>query len=136
MNAVIAPARPGDAVISQRAELINRAVLGTIADAWISHPSEVPVPSPGTGEQEIFERALGLFAQEGLVRLAGNSISLTDSGCDAVQQASSRDHRLAELLQSGSLPAEESGSSSLVVAILRARFEQRCAPTRLSASTA
>lgn len=120
MNNKFATIRPAGT-----AEMINRAVLGTIADAWNRYPSEVPLPKVDSHEQQLLGHVLGLLAQEGVVRITGRSVALTQDGHAAVEHASRTDHRVSELLRGASLPAEESVSSSLVLAILRVNFERR-----------
>lgn len=110
--------------VSQRTELINLAVVGIVADAWNRYPSEVSLPKVGIDEQQLLGQVLGLFAQEGVVRITDGSVALTLSGYAAVEQAGRVDPRVSELLK-GASPSEEFGSSSLVLAILRAQFERR-----------
>jgi hypothetical protein len=120
-------AGPAGAVVSQLPEVISRAVLVTIADAWNHYPSEVPLPR--LDESDLFEQVLGLLAQQGLTQITGNSVALTRSGYEAVQQAGRADQRLSEFLHSRSLTWEHPSSSSLLLAILRAHFRFRSGHT-------
>jgi hypothetical protein len=116
-----APAGPAGSVVSQIPESISRAVLGTIADATIHYPSAVPLPTPAASD--LFGQVMGLLAQEGLVKMAGNSAALTTQGYEAVQQAGRTDHRLPEFLRSGALAEEPAASSLLLLTILQAHFQ-------------
>lgn len=108
----------------QRSELINRACLGIVADAWNRYPSEIPLPRVDTDDQQLLGQVLGLLAEEMVLHVTDTSVALTDSGYAAVEQAGRANHQLSEVSQGGS-PAEGSGSCSLMLAILRANFERR-----------
>lgn len=110
--------------ISKTTETVNDAVLNAIAHAWKRFPSAVPV-SPSGGDQKLLGQVLAMLAQEGLIRIEAGAIALTTGGYRAVEQAGRSDDRLGEFLQGGPLPAEGPGSSSLVLAILRAHVELR-----------
>jgi hypothetical protein len=116
-------AGPAVAVVGQIPELISHAVLVTIADAWTHYPSGVPLPK--VVDSDLIEQVLDLLAQEGLIQVTGDSVALTTSGYEALQQASRTDHRLPEFLHRRSLSVEHTSSSSLLLAILRAHFRLR-----------
>lgn len=103
--------------------MVNRWLLGVIAEARRRYPSRVELPYQDIGvARELAGTVVGRLARDGLVELNGSTLALSEAGYAAVNRAGRSDRRFADLLHAGTMPIS-AAATSLVLAGLRAHFE-------------
>ena len=91
----------------------------------IPHKPEREIATPGAPELELSLKAMHWLARERIVAIADGTVQLTPAGRQSLKTAANADQRLSGFLAGETPDPDTAKANQMVLAILKAHFEQR-----------